>query len=165
MLSKIKKLNWGRIVTLIVVFLVCLFTPLLYILLALGDIEVTNDIQKTLLVLFGSRIITIITTLFVEYFKTLDNPKKDIYNIYISCLISYIIVFSYLLIETFNFDYLTVIFLLMFDFVNEYMSLTAFNNTDLKIFLADFFKNLKNYAFIAISLIIILFIIIKILIS
>ena len=100
MLSKIKKLNWGRIVTLIVVFLICLFTPLLYIELALGDIEATNDIQKTLIVLLGSRIITIITTWFVEYFKMLENPKENIYNIYISCLISYIIVFGYLLLES-----------------------------------------------------------------
>ena len=165
MLSKIKKLNWGRIVTLIVVFLICLFTPLLYIELALGDIEATNDIQKTLIVLLGSRIITIITTWFVEYFKMLENPKENIYNIYISCLISYIIVFGYLLLESSNFDYFTVIFLLMFDFVNEYMSLTSFNNTDLKKFLVCFFKSLKNYAFIAISLIIILFLVLKTLIA
>lgn len=139
MLSKIKKLNWSRIVTLIVVFLVCLFTPLLYIELALGDIKVTGDIQKTLLVLLGSRIITIVTTRFVTFFKTLDNPQKDIYNIYISCLISYVIAFGYLLIETSNFDYLTVIFLLVFDFVNEYMTLTVFNKAGIKNFLADFF--------------------------
>lgn len=165
MLSKIKNLNWGRIITIIVVFLVCLFAPLLYVQLVLGDVKDTNYIKKTLIVLLGSRIITILTTWFVAFFKTLDDPQKDIYGIYISCLISYIIAFSYLLILTADFSYLMVIFLLLFDFVSEYMSITAFKNTDLKNFLADFFKNLKNYASIAISLIIILFMIIKILIS
>ena len=96
-----------------------------------------------------------------EYFKTLENPKEYIYNIYVSCLISYIIVFSCLLVESSNFDFLTVIFLLVFDFINEYMSLTSFNIKNLKKSLIRFFKSLQNYAFIAISLIIILFLVLK----
>lgn len=162
MLSKFKKLNWGRIGTLVVVFLVCLFTPLLYVVLALDDIEVINDIQKTLLAIFGSRIITIITTLIVKFFKTFDNPQKDIKNIYISCLISYIIVFGCLLLKTSDFGFLTILFLLMFDFVSEYMSLTCFKITDLKNNLIDFFKSRENHVLIAISLIIILFFVLKI---
>ena len=165
MLSKMKKLNWGRIVTLVVVFLVGLFTPLLYVVLALGDIEVINDIQKTLLVLFGSRFITILTTCLVKCFKTLENPKEDIYNIYVSCLISYIIVFGCLLLKTSDFGFLTIIFLLMFDFVNEYMSLTCFKITDLKNSLINFFKSRENYILIFISLIIILFLVLEILMA
>lgn len=154
MLSKIKKLNWGRIITLVVVFFVCLFMPLLCIQLVLKDIKTTNDIHKLLLVLLGSRSIIIITTRFVEYFKTFDNPRKDIRNIYVSSLISYIVVFSYMLINTSDFSYITVILLIVFDFFSEYMSLTAFDNKGLKKFLSEFIKDSNNYVFIAISFII-----------